>query len=555
MIVLDKKSYALLSYLIHLEKPKTIMAISKHLGQSRRKIYYHLEKINEALPDGVEQIVSHPRIGIILDSEQKAACQALLDHLDAYSYVMNPRERMELMLVYIAVADSRVTLEQLMRLTEVSRNTVLNDLNTLRERLALDRYTVQIYVTKTRGYYLEAHPLVKIQFVHRTLYDIYSRESESFKKILSDKIVSFTQDKTLYSKVRGDYLIQLLGDVREEMGKKLNSQDSQFMVETLPYLLMSYRNMVISETEKKDLEKEFSLTKERIEYRIAEKLAQRMQEAFGIVYDDVERSFITMFLLSFRKENDSHNNSSDFDDMREVINSFLDNFEGAYELTFEHKDELINQLITHCKALLYRKTYGIYSVNPMTEQIMDKYGWLFFMTKSSAHILETAWNIQLTDADIAYLTIHLGGSLYNISDEGRYQPSVILVCDEGIGSRKFLQKQCQRYIPQAKIEAVFTSEQFDSVKDIVTSDVVIATSDGIETELPTILVHSVLTNDDIIRLVSFVYSNGKRTARDLSKELDTVLKHYVSNESDRYVLRNQIEKIFREELLRDLKGE
>ena len=51
MIILDKKSYALLSYLIKLDEPETVMTISKKLKQSRRKIYYHLEKINDALPN------------------------------------------------------------------------------------------------------------------------------------------------------------------------------------------------------------------------------------------------------------------------------------------------------------------------------------------------------------------------------------------------------------------------------------------------------------------------------------------------------------------------
>lgn len=100
MIVLDKKSYALLSYLISLDEPETVMAISKHLGQSRRKIYYHLDKINESLPDDVEKIVSFPRVGIVLNEEQKEACRQLLEELDAYSYVMSSRERIQLMLVY-----------------------------------------------------------------------------------------------------------------------------------------------------------------------------------------------------------------------------------------------------------------------------------------------------------------------------------------------------------------------------------------------------------------------------------------------------------------------
>ena len=226
MIVLDKKSSALLSYLMSLDEPETVMAISKHLGQSRRKIYYHLDKINESLPDDVEKIVSFPRVGIVLSEEQKQACQKLLEELDAYSYVMSSRERIQLMLVYIAVADSRVTLEKLMQLTEVSRNTVLNDLNSLRERLSLEQYNVQIHVTKTRGYYLDAHPLAKIQFVHRTLYNIYTTESDSFQKIMHDKIVEFTDYETLFCPAKLDYLRQLLDETKKELGKKLNTQDS-----------------------------------------------------------------------------------------------------------------------------------------------------------------------------------------------------------------------------------------------------------------------------------------------------------------------------------------
>ena len=34
MIILDKKSYALLSYLIKLDEPETVMTISKKLKQS-----------------------------------------------------------------------------------------------------------------------------------------------------------------------------------------------------------------------------------------------------------------------------------------------------------------------------------------------------------------------------------------------------------------------------------------------------------------------------------------------------------------------------------------
>lgn len=73
MLVLDKDSHTFLTYLLSLEEPETVMAISKRLNQSRRKIYYNLDKINEALPESVGQIVSVARIGIQLTKEQKIA--------------------------------------------------------------------------------------------------------------------------------------------------------------------------------------------------------------------------------------------------------------------------------------------------------------------------------------------------------------------------------------------------------------------------------------------------------------------------------------------------
>lgn len=38
---------------------KLLWQCQKKLKQSRRKIYYHLDKINDDLPDGIEKIVSY----------------------------------------------------------------------------------------------------------------------------------------------------------------------------------------------------------------------------------------------------------------------------------------------------------------------------------------------------------------------------------------------------------------------------------------------------------------------------------------------------------------
>ena len=157
-MVLDKTSCELLMYLLDQESPKTIMTISKDLGQSRRKVYYHVDKINDALGNPEHHLVSLPRIGIYLTEEQRLACQQLLSEVDSYDYVMSGEERMQMMLFWIGISKERITVEKLMELTEVSRNTVLNDLNTIRYQLSLEQYQVTLQVSKSQGYYLSAHP-------------------------------------------------------------------------------------------------------------------------------------------------------------------------------------------------------------------------------------------------------------------------------------------------------------------------------------------------------------------------------------------------------------
>ncbi|WP_019803138.1 BglG family transcription antiterminator [Streptococcus mutans] len=551
MIILDRNSYDLLSYLIKLEEPETVMSISKVLNQSRRKVYYHLDKINEALPSEIPKIISYPRIGILLSSQQKAACRTLLADLDDYSYVMSIQERMLLSITYIAIAKDRVTIEKLMQINAVSRNTILNDLNELRQRLSFEPYSIKLQATKSKGYYLDCHPLSKIQYLNKLLHTIYTDSNPNFIAMMRDKLRDFADLSSYFSDDISSFIRGELQVSQALLGKKINSQDIRFMVATLPYQLLSYQNLGLSEREQRDLLSEFSPIKERKEYEIARHLNENLKREFHIELDEIETSLIAVLLLSYRKDRDMHLESHDYDDMRRVLSYFIDAFELDYHVCFKHKQLLLNQLLTHCKALLFRKAYGIVSNNPLTDQIKDKYADLFAMTKVCLSILENAWSIKMNDDDIAYITIHIGGELVHSETKPTLPAVLTLVCDEGIGVQKLFMQQCKQYLPHSKIEAVLTSEQFYSVADIMAVDLVISTNDSLDTQLPTLFVHSILRDDDAIKLIRFAKQRGQTGQDDFDKKLETYIRHYVKNDSDCYVLKTKIEGLINEELLYD----
>ncbi|VED84774.1 transcriptional antiterminator with PTS regulation domain protein [Streptococcus equi subsp. equi] len=548
VIILDKKSYDLLSYLIRLKEAETVMAISAALGQSRRKIYYHLDKINEALPSHVAQIVSYPRVGILLNSEQKAACQQLLNEVTDYHYVMKGDERRSLSAIYIAVATERVTLDKLMMINDVSRNTILNDLAELREELSSYNNKIQLHATKAKGYYFDCHPMALIQYLYKVLAGVYQGGNSSFIELFDHKL-SETQGLSAYfSKEVLDYFHEYLFLSQASLGKTINIQDSQFMLQILPFILLSYRNMQLHSETKTALKSDFNLIWKRKEYQIAKALASELYHNFKLHLDDIEVGMVAMLMLSFRKDQDHHVESQDYEQMRATIGDFIDQLELRYQLHFTHKKDLLRQLTRHCKALVYRKAYGIFSINPLTDHIKEKYEELFAMAQSCAVILEQAWQIRLTDDDVAYLTIHLGGELRH-SHADQEKTKLVIVSDDGIGIQKLLLKQCQRYLPNCQIEAVFTTEQYQSVFDLMSVDIVVSTTDALEALVPVLIVNPILSDDDIIRLIRFSKQGRLSDSSRFSLELEKAIETIVKDDADRYALKTKIEKLIHHELL------
>ncbi|HEL1069789.1 TPA: transcription antiterminator [Streptococcus equi subsp. zooepidemicus] len=548
MIILDKKSYDLLSYLIRLKEAETVMAISAALGQSRRKIYYHLDKINEALPSHVAQIVSYPRVGILLNSEQKAACQQLLNEVTDYHYVMKGDERRSLSAIYIAVATERVTLDKLMMINDVSRNTILNDLAELREELSSCNNKIQLHATKAKGYYFDCHPMALIQYLYKVLAGVYQGGNSSFIELFDHKL-SETQGLSAYfSKEVLDYFHEYLFLSQASLGKTINIQDSQFMLQILPFILLSYRNMQLHSETKTALKRDFNLIWKRKEYQIAKALASELYHNFKLHLDDIEVGMVAMLMLSFRKDQDHHVESQDYEQMRATIGDFIAQLELRYQLHFTHKKDLLRQLTRHCKALVYRKAYGIFLINPLTDHIKEKYEELFAMAQSCAVILEQAWQISLTDDDVAYLTIHLGGELRH-SHADWDKTKLVIVSDDGIGIQKLLLKQCQRYLPNCQIEAVFTTEQYQSVFDLMSVDIVVSTTDALEALVPILIVNPILSDDDIIRLIRFSKQGRLSDSSRFSLELEKAIETIVKDDADRYALKTKIEKLIHHELL------
>lgn len=191
------------------------------------------------------------------------------------------------------------------------------------------------------------------------------------------------------------------------------------------------------------------------------------------------------------------------------------------------------------------------SHNPLTNQIKTKYEDLFEKTRACSPILEEAWSMTLSDDDIAYLTIHLGGDLLNSVSEVAKTKTVI-VSDEGIALQKLLHRQCSHYLVNSEIEAVLTTEQFQSIHDLLTVDFVISTNDHLQTSFTKLLVEPILNDDNILSLVRFSKRQDLSDYSSFTDSLEKCIASYIEDEKNQYSLKTQIEALIRQEFIQDM---
>ncbi|WP_154235422.1 PRD domain-containing protein, partial [Streptococcus equi] len=146
--------------------------------------------------------------------------------------------------------------------------------------------------------------------------DVYQGGNSSFIDMFDRKLSEMQGFSVYFSKDILTYFHEYLFLSQASLGKTINSQDSQFMLQILPYMLLSYRNMRLNSDVKNALKKDFNLIWKRKEYQIAQELASELYQNFKLHLDDIEVSMVAMLMLSFRKDQDRHVESQDYDDMR-----------------------------------------------------------------------------------------------------------------------------------------------------------------------------------------------------------------------------------------------
>lgn len=514
-IYINARCQKIVNLLLMGEDYISLKEIAEETGVSKRSIYYDLCKINEWLDyyeiDEIEVIRGK---GILISNSNKKKIAAIVENESGEeSYIFSPTERAKIIYCYIMIMhlSHPVYIDQIAEYCQVSRNTIFNDLKVVVNQL--QEYNLSLAYEPKKGYWITGD-VIRIRAM---LFMNFTALLPLFRSGVLDFIKAEPID---------EYLEKL-----EKIEQELNTDYVDGVLLALATLTpLMYRGRRRPHFE--NLKKEGVTNTE--EYRLVSQYFPDLPEE--------EQIYMSLHLLGSRvtvSTDDMFDTDSD-QSVYEITKALILEFEKRACVIFEDREELERSLFIHISTSLYRYQYGIQIGNPMTDDIMREYQSLFDITKVVSRYLEQLVGLPIPDSEIAYLALHFGAHL-RVSTENEQKNQILVVCPNGISAGNMLKREVQKLLPYAKkieLTADPDIEHVDKYYDLVITTV------KVNSQLPTIMVHPILTDLDRNAILNHHVTQQKQQENH-SLAIFQIVKKYIK-EADYSDVKMELERYFHE---------
>ncbi len=531
-------NYTMVTFIKLLERPQdSLFGISIETKKSTEEVLADIETINEILKKN-----SYPEISV--SSTKYTVPKVLVENTDELFELFHvnqisftPEDRVKIIYLYTYSRKSFLSNNHYQEILHVSRNTVLSDINKVREELAL--YNIEFVYTRSKGYHLKGEEYDKHHYAFIVL-----------SKLLENPIGEWTIDYILKNYLEEEPKITDL----ISMGKKYTTDNNilsiqnrlERMMHLLQFLLIRYkkRKQVIDPDSTVGLEQPSgikTLARSSIDVILGDH--SEMSE------EDI--SFIELLLIgAYEKKIENEEEQLFFNQLADEI---VTEMETVSLIQFENRETMKEGIKKHLIPAYYRLKLGFEDVNGYHQIIMEQYHDLFIIVKKALQPLQEHFIYKIPDSEIAYFVIHFGGNIQGETKE-LGEVNALIVCPHGISSSMILKQQLSQIFPNITF---LRSHQLADVSTMDESqyDVIFSTV-AVEAEKPVFVVPINLGDEDKKELYSLVYEEVPMLKLKPSPidEIIEVTKKY-STILDEKKLRTELIKLIYSENKDHRKGE
>lgn len=521
----NQKSLELLDLLLEQDDFVTLDQLGCKVGISSRSVRYWLDRLDEGLLSiqlpPIERKRSHG-IRYKLTAEALIRLRSHITVTERLAYGLTAEERRDALLSLLLSNPSYVTLQWLAEHLDVSRTTVVSDIQRLRQDLTA--MGLRIAGKANHGIRL----IGEERALRRCALALFRRSVVRDGEITPRTLTAVTSILTDTLPTAGSVLASADISFIEECVSEAEKQLETSFSDEAFYSLATHIAVALQRIEQGN---EIHLPKADLEsYRTtpeflaASAIAGRLEARYGFPIPYPEIGYITIHLLSATVHRLKPADAADLR-LQVVTHQFIQDV--ATTLTIPElltDEQLFQGLYDHLKPALYRLRNGIQVANPILDRIKREYGTVFTAVAKGLIPIAGSYGKVFSEAEIGYLTLHVSAAVERLHTEfGRYR-RVLVVCGSGIGTASLLSAKLRQHFA-IQIAAVTAKRRFQELVSSVQPDIIVSTVPLTHDVLPVVVVHPMLTEIDLQRLQGYLppYRSLPST---LISQVVTVMQRY-----------------------------
>lgn len=422
---------------------------------------------------------------LILLEKDIMKIQDRLNHMDTYSYKMSREERQIYIIAELLMSQDYITMQNLAKKLNVSRNTILNDFETVKDYCLA--FNVNVLMKSSKGIKIECDQKDRNNLLMQIFHDL---EDDYMEKSFFHQLIQ----RKLGMKIP---LEMIKEDLREYM------EQQHMLVSDRVFSYVSIYLFVI-------LNRKINKKRRTVEKLTGDTASDNLLNWFADKYEvSINKNDVKDF-GRYMKQHD-FNISSEQKEINDVelygiIVYFLQMVGEDIECSLQSDTVLIESLLEHIRTLKNWEDYDfempLSDELPIPKEILEK------TIEKNSIILERYLGYPLTKEMKESIMIHICAAFVR-NLEYLNLLEVLIVCPGSMATGKYLEAQVKNYF-DFRVAAVIPSRDVEEFLKSNKIDFVISTVNVRSESVPCVKVQAQLTMNDINAIQNIAFLLGKK---------------------------------------------